>query len=101
MKQIIIIAASLLLNLPLQAAELNVKPGEKIQDAINRASPGDTILIPPAIYHENLIIDKPNITLRGYVNAGEWPVLDGKNKLNDGIIASGSGFTVEWLHIKL
>jgi parallel beta-helix repeat protein len=100
MKQLMLVTISLLLNLPAQAAELNVKPGEKIQDAINRASPGDTILIPPAVYHENLIIDKPNITLRGYVNAGEWPVLDGKNKLNDGIIASGSGFTVEWLHIK-
>lgn len=100
MKILIVLAIALLNSGLTLGAELNVKPGEKIQETIGRASPGDTILIPPGVYHENLIIDKPNLTLRGLVSAGQWPVLDGQNKLNDGIIASGSGFTAEWLHIR-
>lgn len=82
------------------AGEITVRPGEKIQDAIIKASPGDVISVLPGTYRESLIVDKPNITIRGLVGEGQWPVLDGQNKLNDGIIASGSGFTVEWLHIK-
>ena len=100
MKTLITFTFGLLISNPTLGSELNVKPGEKIQETINRASPGDTILIPPGNYQENLIIDKPNITLKGLVIGGQWPVLDGQNKLNDGIIASGSGFKVEWLHIK-
>jgi parallel beta-helix repeat protein len=82
------------------AAEHRVGPGEKIQDTITKASPGDVILITPGTYHESIVVDKANITLRGIINAGQWPTLDGQGKLNDGIIASGSGFVVESLHIK-
>jgi parallel beta-helix repeat protein len=82
------------------AAELRVPIGGSIQEQINKASPGDTILIPAGVYHEGLIVDKPNIKLKGVIEAGVWPLLDGKGKLNDGIIASGSGFSVERIHIK-
>ena len=100
MKYWLLLFSSLVFSTSVMGAEQQVRAGEKIQEAINRASPGDSIIIAPGVYHENLVIDKANITLRGVLSAGQWPVLDGKNKLNDGIIASGSGFTVEWLHIK-
>jgi parallel beta-helix repeat protein len=42
-----------------------VWPGQSIQAAVNHASPGDTILIKPGVYHETVQIRKDGITLRG------------------------------------
>ncbi len=95
-----IIVATFVFAEAVEAAEWRVASGEKIQDAITKSSPGDTIFIEPGIYHENLVVDKANLKLSGVVKTGQWPILDGKGTLNDGIIASGSGFTVEWLHIR-
>lgn len=47
-----------------------VWPGQSIQAAINRADPGDTILIKPGIYHQSVQIRKDGITLRG---SGAFP----------------------------
>ncbi len=44
-------------------------------------------------------VDKNDITLSGIIINGEWPVLDGEMKLNDGVISTGSGFTVENLKV--
>lgn len=82
------------------AAELAVKDGQSIQEAVNAAAPGDVILIHPGTYKESVYIDKDNITLRGVVVEGEWPVLDGEHKRNDAILYSGNDVTVEWLTIK-
>lgn len=61
------------------AATINVGKGypvRTIRAAIQRAAPGDSILVHPGIYKEgNLLINKPLI-LKG-VN---YPVLDGENK---------------------
>ena len=81
-------------------AEYVVEPGQTIAEAIKKAAPGDTIYIEPGTYNESLFIDKANISLIGRPKDGQWPVLDGQGKLNDGVIASGSGFKVEWLHIR-
>jgi len=99
LRSLISIALMLITSLAF-GAEHRVAPGEKIQDAITKASPGDTLILLPGIYHEGIVIDKANITIRGIIEKGSWPILDGQGKLNDGIIASGSGFTVESLHIK-
>ena len=96
-----LIAAMGLLTLPagLQAATLEVRDGATIQDAVNRASAGDTILVYPGTYVESVYIDKDRITLRGVVEANEWPTLDGEKVLNDAILYSGNDITVEWLKI--
>jgi hypothetical protein len=36
-----------------------------IQAALDAANPGDTILVPPGTYHENLRVTKDNITIAG------------------------------------
>ncbi len=42
-----------------------VGPGHSIQAAINQASPGDTVLIKPGVYHQSVQIRTDGITLRG------------------------------------
>jgi hypothetical protein len=42
-----------------------VSPGQSIQAAVNRASPGDTVLIKPGIYRQSVQIRTDGITLRG------------------------------------
>ena len=49
---------------------------QTIQQTINQASDGDTILVEPGIYHEkNLLVNKA-IVLKGI----NFPVLDGESK---------------------
>jgi len=47
------------------SATIVVRPGQSIQAAVNRARPGDTILIKPGVYHQSVQIRKNGITLRG------------------------------------
>jgi len=42
-----------------------VGPGQSIQAAVDRASPGDTILVKAGVYHQSVEIRKDGITLRG------------------------------------
>ncbi len=52
-----------------------------IQDAVDAAEEGDTILVGPGIYEENLVINVEDLTLKGLVNEGngvrppEGPIL--------------------------
>ncbi|MBP9503415.1 MAG: right-handed parallel beta-helix repeat-containing protein [Candidatus Promineofilum sp.] len=80
---------------------ITVQAGETIQAAVDRARPGDTVEIPYGIYHERVVIDMSDFTLRGIPNdKGEYPILDGEGKLPEGVIASGNNFTVGNLHTR-
>ncbi|KZX56169.1 cytochrome-c peroxidase [Halioglobus sp. HI00S01] len=76
-----------------------VKDGESIQDAVKAASPGATIKVMPGTYKETVYVDKDNITLSGVIEDGQYPVMDGEGVLNDAVLYSGNGFTVENLYI--
>ena len=68
----------------------NVSQNMSIQDALQKASPGDTILVKAGTYSENLNISKP-LVLKGV----EMPVVDGRGKgwtitlSTDGIVLEG------------
>jgi len=79
---------------PAAAEHVRVRAGESIAAALAVVSPGSVIEVEPGVYHEALVVDTPNITLRGIVRGTERPVLDGRGQLNDGVIASGSPFTM-------
>jgi parallel beta-helix repeat protein len=56
---------------PTAAAEtIVVERGESIQAAIDRASPGDTILVRPGTYREHLIVRKDDLTLKALRGRG-------------------------------
>lgn len=74
---------------------LTVQPDQTIQEVVDRAQPGDTVKIPYGVYHERVAVDVSDITLLGVRNeAGDYPVLDGRGVLPEGVIASGNNFTV-------
>ena len=90
---------ALMMTTSAMAATLEVREGASIQDAIERAEPGDTVLVYPGVYRETVYVDKDDITLRGVVEEGEWPNLEGERQRNDAILYSGNGFSVEWFKI--
>jgi parallel beta-helix repeat protein len=66
-----VLAAALML-IPAGAASAanspvhTVWPGQSIQDALERAEPGETVLVRPGTYRENLEMVKDGVTLLGY-----------------------------------
>jgi parallel beta-helix repeat protein len=82
------------------AAEWVVKSGESIQEAVRKANAGDVVLVEPGRYVETVYIDKENITLKGISKDGKRPVLDGENRLNDGVLAAGHGSVIQGLHVR-
>ena len=78
---------------------LVVKAGQSIQAAVAQAQPGDTIQVLPGTYKETVFVDKDNIAIIGVIKDGDWPTMDGEQKMNDAILYSGNGFRVENMKI--
>jgi parallel beta-helix repeat protein len=55
--------------IPLPAAARTIVVGSTIQAAVDAASPGDTIVVPPGVYHEGVVVAKSGLTIRGTVFA--------------------------------
>ncbi|MER6371628.1 right-handed parallel beta-helix repeat-containing protein [Streptomyces mirabilis] len=71
-----------------------VKPGGSIQQAVNSAHPGDTVVLSPGTYHESVRVTVSNLTLRGY-GARSTVIVPGKAsgscaKAGDGICVTGT-----------
>jgi len=94
MRRMLLLSLLAALAAPASAQHVCVRSGESIAAALEQLGPGAVIEVEPGIYHEALVVDTPNITLRGIVRGLERPVLDGRGALNDGVIASGSPFTM-------
>ncbi len=85
---------------PAGAETFHVEAGGSIAEALEKAPPGSVVEVAPGVYHEALTVDTPGITLRGLVRGGERPILDGQGELNDGVIVSGSPFTMTGFGIR-
>jgi len=79
---------------------VRVQSGSSIQAAIDAAKPGSVIEVEPGTYHEALTVDRPGISLRGLVRGDARPVLDGRGLLGDGVIASGSPFSMSGFAVR-
>ncbi len=78
-----------------------VQPGGSIQAAVDQAQPGDTIQVAAGVYHEAVKVTKDSLTLQGMPDSsGQLPVLDGQGKLDNGVYATGSFFTIENFQIQ-
>lgn len=88
--------------LPVTAAEHTVaRSGAEfvsIQEAVDWASPGDTILVESGTYSETVLLDK-KIILKGVDNGGGSPVIDAGHTGN-GVDIRVDGCTVEHLVIR-
>ena len=71
-----------------------------IQAAVDAAHPGDLVLIAPGVYHENVKVADMHgrIVLRGLDR--NRVVLDGGNRLSDGIAIHADGVAVENLTVR-
>ncbi|WP_165875277.1 right-handed parallel beta-helix repeat-containing protein [Natrarchaeobius chitinivorans] len=82
------------------ASEITVSDGESIQDAVDEAEPGDTIVVEDGNYEEEVIIDVEDISI--VAADGASPVLDGGG--DDGLetaisIEDANGVTIEGFNV--
>ncbi|HEV7875905.1 MAG TPA: right-handed parallel beta-helix repeat-containing protein [Nocardioides sp.] len=59
-----------------------VREGQSIQEAVDDASPGDTIVVTSGTYHESVVIQKNGISLRARGNVRLMPPEDGSGLCN-------------------
>ena len=80
------------------AQVFTVASGQTVQSVVDMAQPGDTVEIPYGTYHERVVIDISDFTLRGIPNEnGDYPVFDGQGVLPEGVLSSGNNFEVSHL----
>lgn len=82
------------------ATTITVKSGQSIQEAVKKANSGDRVEVYPGEYKEAVVVEKADIRLIGVPQKGEWPVLNGEGKRNDGVIALGHNFEMAYFQVK-
>jgi nitrous oxidase accessory protein NosD len=68
-----------------------VFPGESIQQAVDAAEPGDTVLLTPGTYRESVMVSTPGITLSGM---GRSTVIEPAPKKTGKCAEAGNGICV-------
>jgi cytochrome c peroxidase len=79
---------------------VEVRPGESIQEAVDKAGRNGVVRIYPGTYHENVLVIHHGVTIEGVIRNGKRPVLDGRNRLPDAISGLGNDFKVMNLEIR-
>jgi len=77
------------------AKEITVQPGgpiQSIQAAVNSASSGDTIIVKPGTYSENITISKPNLIIKSESGNPEDTVITAKN-VNASVFYTTANYT--------
>lgn len=82
------------------ARVVEVRPGESIQEAVDKAGRNGVVRIHPGTYHENVLVIHHGVTIEGIIRNGKRPVLDGRNLLPDAISGLGNDFKVLNLEIR-
>jgi cytochrome c peroxidase len=82
------------------ARVVEVRPGESIQEAVDKAGRDGVVRIYPGTYHENVLVIHHGVTIEGVIRNGKRPVLDGRNILPDAISGLGNDFKVMNLEIR-
>jgi cytochrome c peroxidase len=82
------------------ARVVEVRPGESIQEAVDKAGRNGVVRIYPGTYHENVLVIHHGVTIEGVIRNGKRPVLDGRNRLPDAISGLGNDFKVMNLEIR-
>ncbi|MCL6535587.1 MAG: right-handed parallel beta-helix repeat-containing protein [Armatimonadetes bacterium] len=85
---------------PSHARVVEVRPGESIQEAVDKAGRNGVVRIYPGTYHENVLVIHHGVTIEGVIRNGKRPVLDGRNLLPDAISGLGNDFKVMNLEIR-
>ena len=87
-------------DLPSPARVVEVRPGESIQEAVDKAGRNGVVRVYPGTYHENVLVIHHGVTIEGVIRNGKRPVLDGRNLLPDAISGLGNDFKVMNLEIR-
>lgn len=97
MRGILMILSLVLFSVIVQAKRWEVDPqkGGKIQETINKASDGDSIIVLPGVYKEQTIKVTKRISLIGK----DFPILDGENKYEI-LLVEADDVLIEGLHLR-
>ena len=81
---------------------IRVHSGGSIQDAVNNASSGTTIIVEPGIYKESIRVNKPGIQIIGLSNGRKEIIIENPGTEEDGIdvTTEGDGFVLKNVTVK-